>query len=487
MRSEATRMPPKSSSWPKTVVCKWLNLNNPELFCDRNSSFGVIQRRKSCSDKDGSVLRSSEASGGWLVESCDSLERPCFGKEMLVCSSHAVESLRVFVGTWNVGGRPPHGDLDLRDWLISTPSPDIYVLGFQEIVPLNAGNVLGPEDKGPANRWLALIRRMLNPEKPNPCSCTSGDLDGGSIKPRVSFSDLLSLEVEERDDDGHGSAGQEMYCLAGSKQMVGIFLCVWVRAGIAHGITSLKASCVGRGIMGYMGNKGSISMSMTLHGTSFCFVCTHLASGERDGDEVRRNSDVMEIIKRTKFLHSHRTNAARTPETILKHDKIIWLGDLNYRLMASSSIETQALLQRNNWQALLARDQLLIEQRDGGVFAGWEEGRISFPPTYKYKANSDIYAVNPAKSREKRRIPAWCDRILWRGKGMKQMWYVRGESRFSDHRPVYSLFSVQLDVDNQAVETSNGSSSGSSSWGKVQAEELFLVARTQSCMEASRY
>lgn len=70
---------------------------------------------------------------------------------------------------------------------------------------------------------------------------------------------------------------------------------------------------------------------------------------------------------------------------------------------------------------------------------------------------------------------------------MKQMWYVRGESRFSDHRPVYSLFSVQLHVDNQAVETSNGSSSGSSSWGKVQAEELFLVARTQSCMEASRY
>ncbi|URE05181.1 inositol-1,4,5-trisphosphate 5-phosphatase' [Musa troglodytarum] len=88
--------------------------------------------------------------------------------------------------------------------------------------------------------------------------------------------------------------------------------------------------------------------------------------------------------------------------------------------------------------------QLLIEQRAGRVFAGWEEGRIYFPPTYKYLANSDIYAVDQAKSREKRRIPAWCDRILWRGKGMKQMSYVRGESRFSDHRPVYSLFSVLM-------------------------------------------
>lgn len=37
-----------------------------------------------------------------------------------------------------------------------------------------------------------------------------------------------------------------------------------------------------------------------------------------------------------------------------------------------------------------------------------------------------------------------CDRILWRGEGMEQLWYVRGESRLSDHRPVNSLFSVQL-------------------------------------------
>lgn len=51
--------------------------------------------------------------------------------------------------------------------------------------------------------------------------------------------------------------------------------------------------------------------------------------------------------------------------------------------------------------------QLLIEQRAGRVFAGWEEGRIYFPPTYKYLANSDIYAVDQAKSREKRRTPAW--------------------------------------------------------------------------------
>jgi hypothetical protein len=33
---------------------------------------------------------------------------------------------------------------------------------FQEIVPLNAGNVLGTEDNGPAKKWVALVRRTLN-------------------------------------------------------------------------------------------------------------------------------------------------------------------------------------------------------------------------------------------------------------------------------------------------------------------------------------
>jgi hypothetical protein len=33
---------------------------------------------------------------------------------------------------------------------------------FQEIVPLNAGNVLGAEDNGPARKWVSLVRRTLN-------------------------------------------------------------------------------------------------------------------------------------------------------------------------------------------------------------------------------------------------------------------------------------------------------------------------------------
>ena len=151
---------------------------------------------------------------------------------------------------------------------------------FQEIVPLNAGNVLGAEDKGPACQWLDLIRRALNPESRG----SHGLLPLDSLqKGRVSFSDLLAAEdsrlstASELDDDASepstsnpessseeeagdfGVAARRLrghgYRLAASKQMVGIFLCVWVRADLLPCVTSLRVSCVGRGIMGYMGNK----------------------------------------------------------------------------------------------------------------------------------------------------------------------------------------------------------------------------------------
>jgi len=41
------------------------------------------------------------------------------------------------------------------------------------------------------------------------------------------------------------------------------------------------------------------------------------------------------------------------------------------------------------------------------VFPGWNEGRIYFPPTYKYSNNSDKYAGDDMNQKEKKRTPAW--------------------------------------------------------------------------------
>jgi hypothetical protein len=40
---------------------------------------------------------------------------------------------------------------------------------------------------------------------------------------------------------------------------------------------------------------------MSIYQTMFCFVCCHLAAGEKPGDVHKRNADVQEIHRRTRF------------------------------------------------------------------------------------------------------------------------------------------------------------------------------------------
>jgi hypothetical protein len=67
--------------------------------------------------------------------------------------------------------------------------------------------------------------------------------------------------------------------------------------------------------------------------------------------------------------------------------------------------------------SLLPHDQLrrVIKQRKA-FHDGWQEGSITFLPTYKY----DIGTVGLFDSSEKQRAPSWCDRILFRTRKDKQ-------------------------------------------------------------------
>jgi hypothetical protein len=82
------------------------------------------------------------------------------------------------------------------------------------------------------------------------------------------------------------------------------------------------------------------------------------------------------------------------------------------------------------------------------VFVGWHEKPICFPPTYKFIINSDEYFGQESPLGTKRRTPAWCDRILWYGKGLRQLEYKCTESQLSDHRPVSSTFMAEVEVAN---------------------------------------
>ncbi|KAI3695026.1 hypothetical protein L1987_78014 [Smallanthus sonchifolius] len=548
-------------SWSKSLVRKWFSIKSKR---DEFQADKVSYEREPPAIKKTKTEKTSK-SGDRSRRSRVDLEHPQIIN---------VHNYSIFAATWNVGGKSPSSNMNLDDWLHAAPQADIYVLGFQEVVPLNAANILGTEDNGPAKRWLSLVRRTLNNRPgmsggsgcytpspiPDPVAEYDADFEGSSRQKasnmfhRKSFqaprswrnendpsmsqarlerrysvcdrtvfghrpsdystsshrpSDYSSSSRRPSDysssyrpsdysvnyrpsdyssgnrlsdysswgqrpsdgsrseddygpmegspsinsfspasavpmDDGYRLPTNSQYCLVASKQMVGVFLTVWVKSDLREHVRNMKVSCVGRGLMGYLGNKGSVSVSMLLHQTSFCFVCSHLTSGQKEGDELRRNSDFMEIVKKTRFPRVQGLNDEKSPETILEHDRIIWLGDLNYRI-ALSYRSAKALVEMQNWRALLEKDQLRIEQRRGRVFQGWNEGKIYFPPTYKYLTNSDRYTGDSLHHKEKRRTPAWCDRILWYGQGLHQLSYVRGESRFSDHRPVYSIFWAEVE------------------------------------------
>jgi inositol polyphosphate 5-phosphatase INPP5B/F len=88
--------------------------------------------------------------------------------------------------------------------------------------------------------------------------------------------------------------------------------------------------------------------------------------------------------------------------------------------------------------------QLREQMRQGNVFVEFSEGPIRFAPTYKYDPMSTQYDTG-----EKRRAPAWCDRVLWKGRHIRLRSYQRHELLSSDHRPVSALFDVQVKCRNE--------------------------------------
>ena len=82
-------------------------------------------------------------------------------------------------------------------------------------------------------------------------------------------------------------------------------------------------------------------------------------------------------------------------------DKIIWLGDFNYRIEMSSD-DARARIQKGDLKFLLQFDQLKLEIGNGNTFVGFKEGDILFDPTYKYDNGTNIYDTS-----EKYRTPSW--------------------------------------------------------------------------------
>jgi len=118
-------------------------------------------------------------------------------------------------------------------------------------------------------------------------------------------------------------------------------------------------------------------------------------------------------------------------------------GDLNYRIdQRRDSII--AAVHLGDLDLLLNHDQLRKQAKNNPGFRlrSFTEAPISFAPTYKYDRRSNEY-----DSSEKKRAPAWCDRILYRCRNVSRvqaLHYRRYEANVSDHRPISAAFRVTV-------------------------------------------
>lgn len=189
-------------------------------------------------------------------------------------------------------------------------------------------------------------------------------------------------------------------------RILGIVNMVFIRRSLLCYIRDTEVCTTKTGFGGWVGNKGATSIRFTLGDLGLCFTNCHLYPHNENND--RRVQELRDIFEVQAFEN------AELPRTrLMEHDVMVLFGDLNFRLDGMSFEEVAMMLHQRRYHELFKSDQLALEQIKGDMGTSalrfFVEMPIKFAPSYKFESGTDDY-----EAEGKKRVPAWCDRILWR-------------------------------------------------------------------------
>ncbi|XP_015611230.1 type I inositol polyphosphate 5-phosphatase 13 [Oryza sativa Japonica Group] len=347
-----------------------------------------------------------------------------------------MEKINIMVGSWNVAQGKASAE-SLKSWLGSVSSDvGLVVVGLQE-VEMGAGflaisaakETVGLEGSANGQWWIDNIGKAL---------------DEGTSFHRV-----------------------------GSRQLAALLIAAWARKSLKPYVGDVEAAAVPCGFGRAIGNKGGVGLRIRVYDRKMCFVSNHFAAHLEAVS--RRNADFDHIYRTMSFNKPHGSTASATSvqlhrgvnvngnqvdevrPDLAEADMIVFLGDFNYRLYGITYDEARDMVSQRSFDWLREKDQLRAEMKAGKVFQGMREGLIKFPPTYKFQKHAP--GLGGYDSGEKKRIPAWCDRVLYRDSRPISVadcslecpvvasitsYVACMDVTESDHKPVRCTFSVDI-------------------------------------------
>jgi len=322
--------------------------------------------------------------------------------------------ISIFVGTWNLQGAQVSKLDDLGEWLLadcslsSSAAPDVFAIGLQEVVSVN-----------PARCLLKAVT------------------DGfGLAGPGYELEEQLLRCLQRRGP----------YVSVQRVEMVGLYLVCFVKKHLERYVCRVDADRVRLNAEGIAGKKGAVAIRLCIRDTSLCFINVHLPSGQFHAAE--RSATLQQIMAEV-FQGRNISGGPRLPKHGFKressyvpkqHAGSFVFGDFNFRLNIEPADfpENLAVADQEIWKALMTFDEFGMG-RESAVLKPFKEGRISFPPTYKYVVGVDAL--------DESRVAAWTDRVLQVDSSAQLFRYSshRVLCHTSDHRPVSALFRVELE------------------------------------------